>query len=134
MTVEEACMSQDLMRIIERLDVKKQSIKASRTAKLWLRFMKMMDILRMFLKVERMGIWELHIQAMYEMMPYIAASGHNLYTKCIHYTCSRCIRFMIPIQRFRDTKIKGSTLYAYQIGSRQDFPPILSLSKSLCGA
>ena len=38
----------------------------------------------MFLKGERMGIWALHIQAMYEMMPYLAASGHNLYTKCIH--------------------------------------------------
>ena len=57
------------MRIIERLDVKKQSIQASRTAKLWLQFMKMVDILRIFLKGERMGIWELHIQAMYEMMP-----------------------------------------------------------------
>ena len=31
-----------------------------------------------------MGIWELHIQAMYEMMPYLAALGHNLYTKCIN--------------------------------------------------
>ena len=31
-----------------------------------------------------MGIWALHIQAMYDMMPYLAASGHNLYTKCIH--------------------------------------------------
>ena len=55
-TVGEACMSQELMRIIERLDVKKQSIQASRTAKLWLQFMKMMDILRMFLKGEWMGI------------------------------------------------------------------------------
>ena len=62
-TVEEACVSQELMRIIERLDVKKQSIQASRTAELWLQFMKMMDVLRMFLKGERKGIWELHIQA-----------------------------------------------------------------------
>ena len=62
----------------------KKSIQASRTAKLWLQFMTMMDILRMFLKGERMGIWELHIQAMYDMMPYLAASGHNLNTKCIH--------------------------------------------------
>ena len=49
-TVEEACMSQKLTRIIERLDVKKQYIQASRTAKLWLHFMKMMDIWHMFLK------------------------------------------------------------------------------------
>ena len=83
MTVEEAYMSQDLTRRIERLDVKKQSIQASRTAKLWLHFMKMMDILRMFLKGDRVGIWALHIQAMYDMMPYLAASGHNVDTKCI---------------------------------------------------
>ena len=44
-TIEEACMSQELTRIIERLDVKKQSIRASRTAKPWLLFMKMMDII-----------------------------------------------------------------------------------------
>ena len=77
-------MSQELTRRIERLDVKTRSIQASRTAKLWLHFMKMMDILRMCLKRERMGIWALHIQAMYDMMPYLVASGHNLYTKCIH--------------------------------------------------
>ena len=38
----------------------------------------------MFLKEERMGIWAPHTQAMYDKMPYLAASGHNLYTKCIH--------------------------------------------------
>ena len=32
----------------------------------------------------RTGICELHIHAMYEMMHYLAASGCNLYTKCIH--------------------------------------------------
>ena len=31
-----------------------------------------------------MGIWALHIQTMYEMIPYLPASGHKLYTKCIH--------------------------------------------------
>ena len=45
--------------------------------------MKMMDTLRMFLKGERMDIWALHIQTMYETMPYLAVYGHNLYTKCI---------------------------------------------------
>ena len=83
-TVEEACMSQELTGGIERLDVKKQSIQAPSTAKLWLHLMKMMDILRMFLKGERMGILALRIQAMYDMMPYLAASGHILCAKCIH--------------------------------------------------
>ena len=38
----------------------------------------------MFLKVERVGIWELHMQAMHDMVPCVAALGHNLYTKCLH--------------------------------------------------
>ena len=38
------------------------------------------------------------------------------------YTCSRYISFMKPIQRFPNTSIKSSTLYADQIGYGQDFP------------
>ena len=53
----------------------------SRTANLWLQFMK---ILRKFIKGERLGIWKLHIKAMIEMLLYLAASGHNLYTKSLY--------------------------------------------------
>ncbi len=90
--------------------------------------MKMIDILRMLFIGERMGIWELHIQAMYEMVPYFAASGITCKLNAYTYTCSRCISFMKPIQRFPDTLTKGSMLYADQIGSGQDFPLILSLN------
>ena len=41
----------------------------------------MLDILRQFIKAERMGNWRLHLKATYEMLPYFAASGHNLYAK-----------------------------------------------------
>ena len=83
-TISQACDSEVLARILEQLETKKQSMKDSRTATLWLQFMKMMQILRKFLKGERLGIWDLHVQAMYEMLPYLAASGHNLYTKSLH--------------------------------------------------
>ncbi|KAG1687728.1 hypothetical protein GQR58_008303 [Nymphon striatum] len=83
-TVEDACQSEELIRVTDRLQTSQQFMKSSRTAKLWLQFMKMMEILRKFLKGERLGLWELHMTAMYEMMPYLAASGHNLYTKSLH--------------------------------------------------
>ncbi|KAG1650842.1 hypothetical protein GQR58_027696 [Nymphon striatum] len=83
-TVEDACQSEELIRVTDRLQTSQQSMKSSRTAKLWLQFMKMMEILRKFLKGERLGLWEFHMTAMYEMMPYLAASGHNLYTKSLH--------------------------------------------------
>ena len=54
----------------------------SRTAALWLQYMEMVNILPTSIKVERTANRELHLQAVSEMLPYIAASGHNLYFKC----------------------------------------------------
>ena len=43
--------------------------------------MEMVDILRKYIRAERTGNWDLHLQALSEMIPYLAASGHNNYTK-----------------------------------------------------
>ena len=48
----------------------------------------MVDILPKFVREERFGNWALHIDAVSEMLRYLAASGHNPYTKsaylCVH--------------------------------------------------
>jgi hypothetical protein len=63
----------------ELLRNKTESIKSSsRTAALWLQYMAMIDILRKFLR-ERTGNWTLHLEAIAD--PFMASSGHNLYTK-----------------------------------------------------
>ena len=43
--------------------------------------MDMVDILRKYIRAERTGNWSLHLHAIQEMLPYLAASCHNLYTK-----------------------------------------------------
>ena len=43
--------------------------------------MNMVEVLREFIQTEHSGNWELHIQALSEMLPFMAASGHNHYTK-----------------------------------------------------
>ena len=43
--------------------------------------MRAIDILRKFIKAEHTGNWELHLQAVYDMLPFFTASGHNLYAK-----------------------------------------------------
>ena len=35
-----------------------------------------------FIREERTAKWELHLEALTRMLPYLAASGHNLYVKC----------------------------------------------------
>ena len=44
----------------------------------------MIDLLRDFIRGERTENWTLHLQAMYDMLPYFAASGHNQYPKSVH--------------------------------------------------
>ena len=54
-----------------------------RTANFWIMFMDMIDILRKFIRPERSGNWLLHLQKTFEIQPYLAAAGHNNYTKSI---------------------------------------------------
>ena len=71
----------DIVKINTALKAQKELVKSSRTAMLWLQYMEMVDILRKYIRAERTGNWELHLQALSEMLPYMAASGHNNYTK-----------------------------------------------------
>ena len=43
--------------------------------------MRMIDLLRTFIKAERTGNWNLHLRTVCDMIPYFAAAGHNLYAK-----------------------------------------------------
>ena len=80
-SVEEVCKNTVLAEINTALQAQKQLLKSSRTAMLWLQYMEMVDILRKYIRAERTGNWDLHLQALLEMIPYLAASGHNNYTK-----------------------------------------------------
>ena len=80
-SAEEISAADVLDRIKGHLQQQRDFMKDDRTASLWLQYMDMVDILRMFIKAERTGNWRLHLQALSEMLPYLAASGHNLYAK-----------------------------------------------------
>ena len=68
----------------EKVVTEKNMLVDNRTATLWLQYMDMIDLLRRFIKAERLGNWELHLQCLYDMLPYLAASRHNLYVKSVH--------------------------------------------------
>ena len=70
-----------LIEVDARLEEEKKRNKASRTDRLWLQYMKMVDILKGFLRAEKTGNWGMHLSSMKEMLPYFAAAGHNLYAK-----------------------------------------------------
>ena len=48
---------------------------------MWIQFMRMVSLMRQFIKAERTGNWDLHLNTLIEMLPYYAAAGHNNYMK-----------------------------------------------------
>ena len=80
-SAEQVCQDDVIAKISDALQERKEHLKSSRTAAMWLQYMDMIDILRKYIRAERTGNWELHLQTVSEMLPYLAASGHNNYTK-----------------------------------------------------
>ena len=82
-SVEDICRSGVLNIIKDRLNKQAESDKmSSRTAPPWVQYdVGMMDIFRKYNRAERTGNWALHLQTIHNMLPYLTASGHNLYTK-----------------------------------------------------
>ena len=99
---EEACKSHYIETAKKRINDVKPTIIKSRTGKLWLQYMEMIDILRTFIKAERTREWELHLQCAEAMLPYFASSGHNLYTKSAR----------IYIQEMKRLKAEESAVYS----------------------
>ena len=55
----------------------------SRTGNLCLQFMDFVSIIRMFIPAEQTGNFELHISSSEQMLPYLAAAGHDKYAVAI---------------------------------------------------
>ena len=73
---------EDISDVKNRLHKHAESAKMSpRTASLWVQCMSMIDILRKYIRAGRNGNWAVHLQTIQNMLIYLAASGHNRYTK-----------------------------------------------------
>ena len=70
-----------LKKIDQLLEQTKNALSTRRTAKLWLQYLSMVEILQKFIKAERIGDWQLHLHALSEMLPFFAVAGHFHYAK-----------------------------------------------------
>jgi hypothetical protein len=66
--------------------------------------MAMIYILRKFMRAERTGNWTLHLEAIAELLPFMAASGHHLYTKSPRIYVQRMCKLQVEhvYQRFEE--------------------------------
>ena len=79
-----------------------ENISKSPNGKLWIQYMKMVDILRSVIRAQRTGNFTLYIKALQNMLPFFASSGHNNYTKSVN----------LYIQDMCNLKVKNPTLYS----------------------
>lgn len=81
--IEQIKSSDVLTQLQDKLQNWLQSMQLFRTAKLWTMYMDMVSILRSFLYSSRTGNWKLYIESLHNMLPFLAASGHNNYVKSL---------------------------------------------------
>ena len=79
--LDEAVKFKEVTHVVNSLETEIHSLKLYRTAKLWIQYMDMLDILKQFIRAERIGDWKLHLHSISLMLPYFAACGRNAYTK-----------------------------------------------------
>ena len=70
-----------------------------KTDKLWLQYMEMVQILRDFIRSARTGNWALYLHSLQEMLPFLASSGHNNYTKSL-------VLFLAKMEKLSETHQK----------------------------
>lgn len=90
-----------------KLENEKLRVGEGRTAKLWLQYMVMVDLLREFIKAERTGNWMLHLKSAQAMLPYLAAAGHTLYAKSIYIYVQQMLDLKIHQPNVHDAFMAG---------------------------
>ena len=89
MSVGDAASSATLNALSRTIEEMKISVCKNRTAKAWLQVLDMTDLLARFIKSKRTGNWQLSRQAQHDVLPYLAASGHNNCTKSLQLYLSK---------------------------------------------
>ena len=78
---EEVANDEAIARIQAIRDGHVETLAKDPTASLWIQYLDMIRILRMFIRAERLGNWYILLEAVSEMLPYLAASDHSLHAK-----------------------------------------------------
>ena len=111
--------------------------KKNRTSNLWIQYIKMLEILRKFIKAERYENWMLHLQTVRDVLHYFSATGHNAYTKPGHiYLCRITdyhlhIKWLYCVCRYMITYIfHRNSIVAYDLQNLQSISQLKKFETS----
>ena len=79
---EDVLKSVTLEKVNTTIQTYKDELAAkSRTAKLWIQYIDYINIIKIFIRAERTGNWNLHLTAVSQMLNLFSATGHINYAK-----------------------------------------------------
>ena len=79
-SADQVCQDSIIIKIHAKLQAKKGVLKNIQSScNVAIQYIDMIDILRKYICAECTGNWKFHLQAVSEMLLYLAASGHNSY-------------------------------------------------------
>ena len=81
MSPKDATREDVFIEISNQRETHRKRLCGSRTPALWLQYMHMIDIMRKSIKAERTGSFKMHVESVKDTLPFLAAAGHNHYTK-----------------------------------------------------
>lgn len=67
--------------VYEKISNLVNQLNSNRTSKLWFQYLRQVDLIKMFIRAERLGIWSLHLETTKNMLKYFHAAGH-IHTLC----------------------------------------------------
>ncbi len=73
-----------LFNVLARLDETLKALEISRTGKLWVQYIPMVELIRLLVRPERVGDWSLHLYTVKQTLPYFHAASHLNYAKSAH--------------------------------------------------
>ncbi|XP_045211013.2 uncharacterized protein LOC123562441 [Mercenaria mercenaria] len=101
------CEDDSLQSVCEILTLKTDYLKGYRTARLWIQYMEMITILRDFIRAERTSNWYDHLRSVFRMLPFFAASGHNLYLKSAYIYLQKMLQLKASHPEVHEAFVSG---------------------------
>ena len=79
---KEITSSKEIMKLQNIVETYKDDLSSkSRTSKLWVQYLKYIELVQLFIPAERTANWDLHIVSVSQMINLVAATGHIHYAK-----------------------------------------------------
>ena len=107
-SIDEIYSYEKVRSLHEKLCEEKEKLCTYRTAALWIQYMDMISILQTFARAERTGDWQQHLLAVRKMLPYFAASGHNLYLKSAYIYLQNILQVPTDHRTFYQAFMSGN--------------------------